>query len=446
MNPSTDKRRILVLFPDEWDVAIARDPRYRATHEFLFEGFDLFSFPENARLFTFDALSFIEKVVRRYAGTGVEAVVTSDEQFGPFLASIVGKRLGLPHTPLEAVLTIQHKWYARQAFERLLPGSNPAYGLIRREYNKPEDVPIPFPFYVKPVKAAYSVLARRVDSYEELRKHTDFGWFERAIIERLVKPFNDVMCAHSDFTEEPFSMIAEGILHGRQVTANGYARDGRVTMLGTVDSVMYPGTDHFQRFQYPSSLPGDVLERIDDTAVRLLEGMGFAHGVFNIEMRIDPASGAVRVIEINPRAAGQFYDLFERVDGFSLFDVLLDLHAGRVPAVKHRQGRDAHAASFVLRDFSGEGLSRWPGQREVAGLQARNPEAHLMFYLKRGADLQREMKWLGSYRYGTFNLGGGSLEDLFSRYRQLCGQIQFHPRGHREPSVELLLAQAWGDD
>ncbi len=447
MNPHDNKRRILVLFPDEWDRARAHDPRYRATHEFVYEGFDLFSFPDNARLFTFDALRFAERVARRHAGRGIEAVVTSDEQFGPFLAALVGERLGLPHTPLAAVLTIQHKYYARQAFERILPGTNPAYGLIRRDHRGPEDVPIAFPFYVKPVKAAYSVLARRVDNYAELRRHTDFGWFEGAIIERLVKPFNDVLRAHSDFTEGPFSMIAEGILHGRQVTANGYARGGKVTMLGTVDSVMYPGTDHFQRFQYPSSLPPDTLERIDAAGVRLLDGLGFAHGVFNIEMRVDPVSGAVRVIEINPRAAGQFYDLFERVDGYSLFDVLLDLHSGREPALKHRQGRDAHAASFVLRDFSGEGLARWPGQREVARLQAGNPEAHLMFYLKRGADLRRELKWLGSYRYGTFNLGAASLEELSSRYRQLCGQIHFHPRAHREPSVETLLAQyATGND
>jgi hypothetical protein len=446
MTEPSSKRRILVLFPDEWDRAIARDPRYRDAHEFLFEGFDLFSFPDNARLFTFDALRFVEKIVKRHGGGGVDAVVTSDEQFGPFLASLVGERLGLPHTPLDAILTIQHKYYARQAFERVLPGSNPRYGLIRRDYNRPEDVPIPFPFYVKPVKAAYSVLARRVDSYEELRRHTRFGWFEGAIIERLVRPFNDVMRAHSDLAEAPFSMIAEGILHGPQVTASGFARDGRVTMLGTVDSVMYPGTDHFQRFQYPSSLPPDVLRRIDETATRLLEGLGFAHGVFNIELRIDPASGAVRVIEINPRAAGQFYDLFERVDGFSLFDVMLDLHSGREPVVRHRQGRDAHAASFVLRDFSGCGLSRWPGQREVAALQALNPEAHVMFYLKRGADLEREMKWLGSYRYATFNLGGSSLEDLFRRYQRLCGQITFHPSGHLEPCVETLLAQAPGDD
>ena len=131
-----------------------------------------------------------------------------------------------------------------------------------------------FPFYVKPAKAAFSVLARRVDSFDELYRHTRFGWFERAIIERLVKPFADVMRAHSDMTEDPFSMVCEEILPGRQVTANGSARDGRVTMLGMVDSIMYPGTDHFQRFQYPSSLPDGQLARVDALAAALIEGIG----------------------------------------------------------------------------------------------------------------------------------------------------------------------------
>jgi hypothetical protein len=440
-------QRILVIFPDEWDRTVAHDPRYRGRYELLFEGFDLFSFPDNARLFTFDALAFVEKVVRKYSGTGIAAVVTSDEQFGPFLASLIAKGLGLPHCPIGAILTIQHKYYARQAFERIAPEANARSGLIRRDYSGPDDVPMPFPFYVKPVKAAYSVLARRVDSFEEFRQHTRFGWFERSIIDRLVKPFNDVMRAHSDFSEEPFSMIAEEILSGRQVTANGYARDGRVTMLGTVDSIMYPGTDHFQRFQYPSALPDPILDRIDDLAARLLEGMGFSHGVFNIEMRVDQETGDIRVVEINPRAAGQFYDLFERVDGYSLFDVLLDLECGLEPSTRRRQGRDTHAASFVMRDFSGEGLSRWPGSREIADLKARHPDVHIMVYPKRGVDLRREMKWLGSYRYGTFNLGAASLEAMFRRFHELCREITFHPRGHREPCVESLLAQAAaGDD
>jgi hypothetical protein len=440
-------RRILVLFPDEWDRAAACDSRYRDRFEFFYEGFDLFSFPDNARLFTFDALAFVERVVRRYRDLRLDAVATSDEQFGPFLAAMISERLGLPHTPLAAVLTIQHKFYARQAFERIAPEANTPYGLIRRGFDHPRDVPIAFPFYVKPAKAAFSVLARRVDSFGQLHRHTRFGWFEAAIIERLVQPFADVMRAHSDLVEDPFSMICEGIARGRQVTANGFARDGQVTMLGTVDSVMYPGTDHFQRFQYPSSLPAEALARVDALATRLIEGLGFGHGMFNVEVRLDPATGEPRVIEINPRAAGQFYDLFERVDGYCLFEALLDLESGRAPVVRRRAGRQSHAASFVMRDLSGEGLARWPSRAEVARLQSRHPDAYVMIYRKRGADLRREIKWLGSYRYGVVNVGGATLEEMFARFDRISRDISFHPRGRPLPAFDRLAGDTpAGDD
>src|SRR3954470_17857944 len=152
------KRRVLFLFPDEWDRAAAQDPRFAARYEFAFEGFDLFRFPDNARLFMFDALKFVERIARRHAGRGIESVVTSDEQFGPFLAALVAERLGLPHTPVEAVLRVQHKFYAREAFERIAPEANARTGLLRRDFGRqgrPEDVPMPFPFYVKPAKAAF---------------------------------------------------------------------------------------------------------------------------------------------------------------------------------------------------------------------------------------------------------------------------------------------------
>ncbi len=436
------KRRILVLFPDEWDLLAARDARWRERFEFHFEGFDLFSFPDNARLFTFDALRFIERVVARYRGRGLDGVVTSDEQFGPFLASLIAERLGLPHSELRAVLTIQHKYYARQAFERIAPRANVRFGLLRRGFSRPDEVPLAYPFYVKPAKAAFSVLARRVDSFETLHRHTRFGRFEQAIIERLVRPFAQVLRAHSDFTEDPYSMVVEDVARGPQVTANGYVRDGRVTMLGSVDSLMYPGTDQFQRFQYPSSLPAGELARVDALAVRLVEGLGLRHGMFNAEMRIDPSSGEPRVIEINPRAAGQFYDLFERVDGYNAFDALLALHCGEEPQLRHRAGRQKHAASFVLRDLAGEGLSRWPSLREIRALAARHPEGHLMVYRKRGADLAREMKWLGSYRYVVFNTGGGTLEEMFSSFQRLASDIDFHPASRRPAAEDLAEVEA----
>ncbi|MBX3715255.1 MAG: ATP-grasp domain-containing protein [Burkholderiales bacterium] len=440
--PVAGARRILVLFPDEWDRSMAA--RAAPGHEFLFEGFDLFRFPGNARLFTFDVLRFVERLARRYARSRLDGIVTSDEQFGPVVASLLGERLGLPHTPLAAVLTAQHKYYARRAFERELPECNPRFGLIRRDFRRRREVPLPFPFYVKPVKAAYSVLARRVASWAELDRHARFSWLEAAIIERLVKPFGDAMRGLPGFEVDPFSLIAEEVIDGFQVTVNGFAREGRVTMLGVVDSLMYPGTDQFQRFQYPSCLAVERQAAAEDVARRALAAVGFTHGMFNVELRLCASTGHAKVIEINPRAAGQFYDLFERVDGYNLFDALLALESGGEPRVRRREGRDAVAASFVMRDLAGEGLSRWPRRGEVARLRSRHPHARIMVYAKRGADLRRELKWLGSYRYAVANLGAASPEALAAAYHAIHRDIGFHPRG-RLVVPEAMLGEATAD-
>src|SRR4051812_50071367 len=79
-------RRILVLFPDEWDRLAAEDPRYRGRFEFVFEGFDLFRFPENVRLFTFDALRFVDDLCRRYGGVRPGGGGASGGEVGAFFA------------------------------------------------------------------------------------------------------------------------------------------------------------------------------------------------------------------------------------------------------------------------------------------------------------------------------------------------------------------------
>ena len=47
-------------------------------------------------------------------------------------------------------------------------------------------------------------------------------------------------------------LIAEGLLKGEQVTVEGYVHGGVATIFGVVDSIMFPGTLAFSRFDYPS--------------------------------------------------------------------------------------------------------------------------------------------------------------------------------------------------
>ena len=169
-------------------------------------------------------------------------------------------------------------------------------------------------------------------------------------------------------------------------------------------------------------------------AAKALRAIGFTHGLFNVEARVCPSSGHVKLIEVNPRMAGQFDDLFERVDGTSLYRVLLALESGEAPEVRKGAGRDAVAASFVWRDLQGSGLSRWPTQSEIAGLRSQHAGTRLMVYPKRGADLARERKWLGSYRYAVANLGAASVDELVASARRLHDDIRFHPPGATAPA------------
>ena len=97
------RKRILVIFPKEWD----RDELERGDYsdfEFVYEGFDLFRFPSNARLLTFDVRGFIETLVRRWRGR-IDGVLSNNEYFGALIAAIVAERLGLPGTPPAVVVT-----------------------------------------------------------------------------------------------------------------------------------------------------------------------------------------------------------------------------------------------------------------------------------------------------------------------------------------------------
>ena len=417
------RKRILVIFPKEWD----RDELARgdyADFEFVYEGFDLFRFPSNARLLTFDVLGFIEQLVRRWRGR-VDGVFSNNEYFGAPIAAIVAERLGLPGTPPAVVIRAQHKYYSRLEQRRIVPEAVPDFAVFPFGLSDPAKVGLPFPLYVKPVRATYSVLARRIEDFAQLSRHLTFSWLEELIIRRLVRPFNDLMPLYTDFTIDAHHLIAETPLSGLEVNVDGYVRDGQVTVLGLCDAVMFPGTDQFERFIYPSRLPAAVQERVGSLADRLLTGMGYGHGFFNLEMFWDPATDALTLIELNPRLASQLAGLYRRVDGIDPLRMLLDLCTGAEPNTRHVATGCTIAASLVSRRFDGRPLEREPGDADLANVRQRFPDAAVMLYLKRGQALAREMKWLGSYRYAVVNIGGASEENLNRRYAEIRRMLQF---------------------
>ena len=183
-------KNILVLFDQEWDQAQLRKAALSSHHEYRFfhEGFDLFTFPSNANLLFFDIFRFVDKLVDKYKRIKLDGIISSHEQFGAISAALLATRLGLPTTSTDGVLNAQHKALARTILQRELPDANVPFETFPYTVKRAHEIQLPFPFFVKPVKAAYSVLARRVDDFADLREHLNFRPWEKYIIKRLVRP------------------------------------------------------------------------------------------------------------------------------------------------------------------------------------------------------------------------------------------------------------------
>lgn len=418
-------KRILVLFPKDWDRLELDAPHYRERYRFYFEGFDLFRFPANARLLTFNAFRFIDRLVDKYRRIGIDGVISNNEYFGALMAAVIARRLGLPGTDPRAVIVAQHKYCSRMLQRQVAPEATPAFSVFDYDIRDPAQLGLDFPCFIKPLKATFSVLARRVDDFGELRRHLGFRVFEKLIIQRLLKPFNDLMPVYMPFAMSVCNMIAEEVIEGEQVNIDGYVDGGKVTFLGMVDEIMYPGTHAFMRFEYPSRLAQGVRNRMAALTGRLLRAMNYDHGFFNVEMYYRPAYDDIKIIEINPRMASQLANLYRRVDGHDPYDMLLALSVGERPRIARGAGEFKTAGSFVFRRFDGRAAKPAPSAAQLDAIRRHYPDARLMLYLKRGVSLAREMKWLGSHRYAVLNLGGASRQDLHDRYNDIRRRLAF---------------------
>ena len=215
-------------------------------------------------------------------------------------------------------------------------------------------------------------------------------------------------------SSSPSSVLAEGLLTGIQVTFEGYAFEGIVHPIGVVDSMMFPGTLAFERFDYPSGLPQAVQYRMADVAARVMSAAGFSHGLFNIEFRYDAESDRLGIVEINPRMASQFADLYEKVDGFSTYSLLLDLALGRRPMMCRHAGRHAAASSCVLRRFEDARVLECPSEEELGSIRKAYPDVRIEVLAILGERLSEQLQDACSFRYGIFNIGGRSREDIMA--------------------------------
>ena len=412
--------RVLIVFPTGWDARQLDACRSAWNAAYAVE----FSVPTDADCDAdFDVMAFIAShAVRR----DFDAVFSSSDYPGAAVAAAIAAQRDLPGPSPEAVLGCAHKYYARVAQRLAAPESVPEFTLLDPSKSITTARRLTYPRFVKPVKGAFSVLARQVDSADELAVFLGSACVHE-YMDSYLRIFDRLLGAYTDFALNGRYFLAEEILRGSQVTVEGFVHQGEVHILGVVDSVMHPGTRSFARFEYPSSLDAGVQARMCDLVRRIVRAHGLDDTLFNVELLYDATADRIGIVEINPRLCGQFADLYQKVDGTNTYEVALALAAGRRPHVSHREGAYRVAASLPLRVFEPSRVLQAPQPEDVRAAEALFPGTLIWVECEAGQNLcDFESTEDGcSARYAIVNTGAADHERLAEHFEAIQSRLGF---------------------
>jgi hypothetical protein len=378
---------ILVLCPQERDLTAIASAGLEERYRVGFEGTDL------DKLDRFDPAAFLDSL----AHVPADGVVGTKDQ-SALLAALLAERRSLPGPTPGALVACQHKPTSRERQRRAVPEATPAFAPL-------DGSPFAFPFFVKPVVGRLSQNAYRIDDPSDL-----VGLHENDAYTARYAQISALAGADPDAVH---GFLAEELLSGDEVTLEGYVSGGRVTTIGVTDSVKYPGTLSFERFEYPSKLSEERQGELSEVAERVLPALEFDGGFFNVEFFVPP-EGPAKLIEVNGRIASQFAPLVQGLHGRSTYDALFALAAGEDP--HWRTGLpDGVAVSYIVRVFEDALVEAVP-----------DPQDGLELLVRPGLSLSEQgQNDAQSYRLAILYGFGETPEEAVERCRRRAASLTF---------------------
>lgn len=335
---------------------------------------------------------------------------------------------GLTVASLESVVKCEHKYWSRLEQKAAIPDHIPQFDLFDPFDDKALDkIALNYPFWIKPIKSFRSFLAFQINSDRDFHHCVAII---RDQIDKISEPFNDLL-EYLDLPQEIASIpgqycIAEQMISGQQCTLEGYVFHGEVHIYGVVDSMRYPNSSTFSRYQYPSHLPESAQREMADIVERLVTRIGYDNAPFNVEFFYDEEQNKAWFLEINPRISQSHGDLFEKVDGMPHHKIMIDLALGNQPEFPHRQGKYQWAAKFLERRFQDELVVKVPSQEDIQALQEQFPDTLVEILVKPGMRLsQLANQDSYSYEVADLLLGANSPQELLTKHQQCWEALPF---------------------
>ncbi|MDX1756004.1 MAG: ATP-grasp domain-containing protein [Marinobacter sp.] len=413
---------VFVLGLDELGRRLLADLRY--VEDYRFHGLLTLDQAVHADEYDFDwLLSHATRGLKAHAGS-VDAVVSYWDFPSSVLAPLICRRLGLSGPSLESVLKCEHKYWSRREQRAVVPDCVPAFQAVDPFSKAPlAERQLPYPFWLKPVKAHSSQLGFRIDNDEDYL--AALAALKQGV-GRLTRPFSKAL----DHAEVPEAItatlhqtcLAEGIISaGRQCTLEGFVFQGEVRLTGIVDTIR---DARFRsvlcRYVYPSGLPTGVQNCMFDITRRVMARIGYDNAAFNIEFFYDEQNDRIWLLEINARLSRSHAALFQLVDGAPHFQVMVDLGVGTEPRMPHREGPYPIAAKQMIRVFEDGVVVKVPDSATIKALEREFPGTVIELNVETGTRLsdllhQDEL----SYELGVIFTGAQDEDQLSERIKYL---------------------------
>lgn len=366
--------------------------------------------------------------LREFDGS-VDAIVSHWDFPTSVIGPILAKEYGIAAPTLESVLKCEHKYWSRLEQQASIPEVVPQFASFDPfDDGALQQIDIPFPFWVKPVKAHSSNLGFEIRSEGDF---TDAIQQIRAEIEQVGDAFNEVL-KMVDLPPElqnagGNTCLAEQFVSGTQAAPEGTMFRGSYNAHGVFDMHKDAAGTSFERLDYPAnSVPETVQQRMIDLAERYLRHVGFDNGCFNAEFMWDQAEDQLWPIEVNTRISQSHSDLFAKVDGVSNHEVAIDIALGVEPSMPHRKGEFAVASQCMVFHDDDAIVTRVPDEQDIARLAKQIPHANFTLQAQVG-DRLSELPNQDSYRYvvGILYLGADDRDQLVERYNAAVDSLPF---------------------
>jgi len=418
------EKNIFVVGLDPFNLDLLQSVRH--ANEYAFHG--LLDYAEIAGARRFDMEALLDKArtkLRCFPGT-IDAIVGYWDFPSTLMMPILRNEFGLRGPTLESVLRCEHKYWSRIEQIKVLPEQVPRFALVDPfDDQAVAKLNLEFPFWIKPVKAHSSLLGYRV------RNRRDFehalGEIRKGIY-RFAEPL-DVIMSYADLPNEIAGIdgtkcIAEEIISaGRQCTLEGYTFEGDVEVYGIIDSIRGRNRSSLERYEYPSSLPEAVKDRMKTLARRLISFVDLDDSPFNMEFFYREADDRILLLEINARISKSHSPLFDKVEGVPHKEVMIDVALGKRPDYPARRGRFRYAAKFMPRlygDHERDVVTDAPDADGVHRIERQFPGASIQLHIDKGmclADLIHRDQY--SYELGAIFMGANSRGALLRDFKAL---------------------------